>query len=238
MVLTDDNFASIVGAVKEGRRQFDNIQKFVQYLLSSNAGEIVAIFLNILLGGPLIFLPVQILWMNLVTDGMTAVALGLEPAEKNIMYRRPRSVSKPILDRPGINRIMILGMYIGLVTLGLFHHYLESDDPERVALAQTVAFTAIIVFEKINVFNFRARYMPLTKFGLFSNPWVLLAWSATVLLQICAVYLPFLQEALHTSPLGWADWALISGLALPVLVVPELYKYWHYHRDSYDAVRI
>jgi Ca2+-transporting ATPase len=129
-----------------------------------------------------------------------------------------------------------LGTYIGLVTLFLFHYYLDSADPERIALAQTVAFTAIIVFEKINVFNFRARYMPLSKIGLFSNPWVLLAWSVTILLQVCAVYMPFLQEALHTRPLGWADWALILGLALPVLAVSELYKYWHYNRDSVNGL--
>jgi Ca2+-transporting ATPase len=238
MVLIDDNFASIVGAIEEGRRQFDNIQKFVQYLLSSNTGEIIAIFLNILLGGPLIFLPVQILWMNLVTDGITAVALGVEPAEKNIMHRQPRAASEPILDRPGLYRIMMLGTYIGLVTLFLFHYYLDSADPGRVAVAQTVAFTAIIVFEKINVFNFRARFMPLTRIGVFSNPWVLLAWSATILLQVCAVYLPFLQDALHTSPLDWADWALIFGLSLPILAVPELHKYWYYGRGSDDGVSV
>jgi Ca2+-transporting ATPase len=101
MILTDDNFASIIGAVEEGRRQYDNIQKFVRYLLSSNTGEVLAILVNILLGGPLILLPVQILWMNLVTDGMTAVALGLEPVEKDTMHRPPRAVQETILDRGG-----------------------------------------------------------------------------------------------------------------------------------------
>jgi Ca2+-transporting ATPase len=130
----------------------------------------------------------------------------------------------------------MLGTYIGLVTLFLFHYYLDSADPSRVAVAQTVAFTAIIVFEKINVFNFRARFMPLIRIGVFSNPWVLLAWSATILLQVCAVYLPFLQDALHTTPLGWADWALIFGLAVPILAIPELHKYWYYGRGSDDGV--
>jgi Ca2+-transporting ATPase len=232
MVLTDDNFASIVGAVEEGRRQYDNIKKFVQYLLSSNTGEIVAIFLNILIGGPLIFLPVQILWMNLITDGVTAVALGVEPAEKDIMYRQPRSAREPILDRLGVYRIMMLGAYIGVVTLFLFHHYLDSTDPGRILVAQTVAFTGIIVFEKVNVFNFRSRYLPLSRIGLLSNPWILLAWSAMIILQICVVYVPFMQRAFHTSPIGWADWVLIFGLAIPILAVPELYKYWHNRRQS------
>jgi Ca2+-transporting ATPase len=176
--------------------------------------------------------------MNLVTDGMIAIALGVEPAEKNIMHRRPRPASEPILDRAGLYRIMMLGTYIGLVTLFIFHYYLDSADPSRVAVAQTVAFTAIIVFEKMNVFNFRSRFMPLSKIGVFSNPWVLLAWSATILLQVCAVYLPFMQDALHTSPLGLADWALIFGLALPVLAVPELYKYWYCRRGLDDGASV
>jgi Ca2+-transporting ATPase len=120
LVLTDDNFASIIGAVEEGRRQYDNIQKFVRYLLSSNIGEVVAIFINILLGGPLILLPVQILWMNLVTDGLTAVALGLEPAERDIMRRPPRDPRAAILASGGVLTVLRLGGYIGLVTLGSF----------------------------------------------------------------------------------------------------------------------
>jgi Ca2+-transporting ATPase len=232
MVLTDDNFVSIVGAVEEGRRQYDNIQKFVQYLLSSNAGEIIAIFLNVLLGGPLIFLPVQILWMNLITDGMIALALGVEPAEKNIMYRRPQVVNQSIIDRPGVYRILILGTYIGVVTLFLFHHYQDSADPARIAIAQTVAFTGIVVFEKVNVFNFRARYIPLSRIGFLSNPWILVAWSVTMLLQIAAVYTLFLRGALHTQPLGRADWALIFGLAIPILAFSEIYKYWHTYRHG------
>ncbi|OQY19119.1 MAG: ATPase, partial [Desulfobacteraceae bacterium 4572_35.1] len=176
MILTDDNFASIIDAVEEGRRQYANIQKFVRYLLSSNTGELTAIFINILLAGPLILLPVQILWMNLVTDGMTAVALGLEPAEKEVMRQPPRAASEPILNRGGITMILILGGYIGLATLWLFHLYIRSGDPQQLALAQTVAFTAIIVLEKMNVFNFRALRTPLAKIGFFSNPWVLMAW--------------------------------------------------------------
>ena len=225
MVLTDDNFASIIGAVEEGRRQYDNIQKFVRYLLSSNTGEVLAIFVNIVLGGPLILLPVQILWMNLVTDGMTAVALGLEPAEKGVMQRPPRAARQPILDRSGMLMILVLGGYIGAVTLWLFHHYLQSGRDEAVALAQTVAFTGIIVLEKMNVFNFRALAEPVAVIGFFSNPWVLGAWLATVGLQVCAVYLPVLQDALHTVALGWADWGLVFAVAAPVFIGMETWKW-------------
>jgi len=232
MVLTDDNFASIIGAVEEGRRQYDNIKKFVRYLLSSNMGEVVAIFVNILLGGPLLLLPVQILWMNLVTDGMTAVALGLEPPEKGIMQRPPRAVREPILDRGGILMILLLGGYIGIATLWLFHHYLQDARPEQMMLAQTVAFTGIIVLEKMNVFNFRALRAPLFVIGFFSNRWVLLAWTVTIGLQVCAIYVPFLQTALHTVPLGWADWGLIFLIALPIFVVSEVYKWFIWNRQK------
>jgi Ca2+-transporting ATPase len=135
IILTDDNFASIINAVKEGRREYNNIQKFVQYLLASNSGEVIVIFLNILVGGPLILIPVQILWMNLVTDSMTAIALGVEPAEKAIMDRRPRKVHEPILDRQGIIMIAVLGSYIGLATLWLFHYYLSKDPENGIILA-------------------------------------------------------------------------------------------------------
>ncbi len=232
MILTDDNFASIIGAVEEGRRQYDNIQKFVRYLLSSNTGEVLAILVNILLGGPLILLPVQILWMNLVTDGMTAVALGLEPAEKGVMQRPPRPVRQPILDRGGILMIALLGGYIGLSTLWLFHHYIREGTEAEILLAQTVAFTGIIVLEKLNVFNFRALREPMAVIGLFSNPWVLIAWSLTIALQVCAVYVPFLQSALHTVPLGWADWGLIFAVAVPIFALTELYKGWYRKRHS------
>jgi len=225
IVLMDDNFASIVAAIEEGRRQYDNIRKFVRYLLSSNTGEVLAIFANVVLGGPLILLPVQILWMNLVTDGMTAVALGLEPAERSIMRRPPRAPEEPILDRTGIAIVLALGLYIATATLWIFWSYLSSGRPEDAILAQTIAFTGIIVLEKANVFNFRVLEEPLFRVGPFSNPWVIVAWLGTMGLQVAAVYVPFLQDALHTVPLGLRDWGFISLFAVPVFLVPELWKW-------------
>ncbi len=226
IVLVDDNFATIVSAVEEGRRQYDNIQKFVRYLISSNTGEVIVIFLNILLGGPLILIPVQILWMNLVTDGITAVALGMEPSEPDVMKRRPRGRDEAIVDRNGLLTVAALGGYIGLATLWIFYYYLNSADPGKAALAHTAAFTAIIVMEKINVFNFRSLSQPLHHIGFMSNYWVLIAWITTMALQVLAVYTPFLQSALHTVPLGWSDWGLIALLAAPVFVCAESVKWW------------
>ncbi|SMC08860.1 calcium-translocating P-type ATPase, PMCA-type [Nitratiruptor tergarcus] len=230
IILLDDNFASIIKAVKEGRRQYDNIKKFVTYLLSSNTGEVIAIFVNILLGGPLILLPVQILWMNLVTDGMTAVALGVEPAEAGIMKRPPQAVNAPFLQLRGIIMIILLGSYIGFGTLWLFHHYLSLGLPQSQAipLAQTVAFTGIIILEKMNVFNYRSLHAPMPVIGFFSNPWLLLAWTLTVGAQVAAVYVPFLQNALHTVPLQLKDWLLIFEVAVPIFIIVELYKWFEW----------
>lgn len=225
IVLTDDNFASIINAVREGRREYDNIQKFVQYLMASNSGEVIAIFINILLGGPLILIPVQILWMNLVTDGMTAIALGVEPAEKGIMERPPKEVDKPILDRYGIVMITVLGSYVGLATLWLFHYYLSKNPENGSLLAQTVAFTGIIVLEKMIVLNFRSLREPITVIGFFTNKWLLLAIAFTLALQACAVYIPFLQDALHTTALAWEDWGIIFLISLPIFIITEIYKW-------------
>ncbi len=223
MVLLDDNFTSIVHAVEEGRRQYRNIQKFVRYLLSSNVGEVIAIAANIMLGGPLILLPVQILWMNLVTDGLTAVALGVEPSERNAMRRAPRGLGDPIMGRGGIAMTLSLGLYVGLGTLWLFHHYLAAG--ADFATAQTVAFTGIIIIEKMNVLNFRSLDAPLRNVGVFSNPWLLVALLGTIGLQCCAVYVPFLQESLHTVALRGADWLRIAAVAVPIFAVTETIKW-------------
>ena len=230
MVLLDDNFATIIDAVEEGRRQYDNIQKFVRYLLSSNVAELLAIFVSILLGLPLILLPVQILWMNLVTDGATAVALGLEPAERALMRRAPRPPRQPGLTLGGVAMVLIIGSYMATATLWLFHHQLDSNSVESVDRTRAMAFTGLILLEKMNVFNFRSLQEPLTCSRLFSNRWILVALSGTIGLQVLAVYVPFLQRALHTVALGWQDWALLLAVAAPVFVVVEAYKRWHYGR--------
>lgn len=224
IVLTDDNFASVINAIEEGRRQYDNIQKFVRYLLSSNTGEAVAILCNILIGGPLILLPVQILWMNLITDSLIALALGLESAEADIMQRPPQEPQRPILDRSAIAMIAGLGSYVGLATLWLFQHMLTDGAP--VVLAQTMAFHGIIVIEWFNVLNFRTLRLPVIKVGLLSNRWMLVAIAVTACVQLCAIYVPFFQNALHTVPLTAGHWGLIAVVSLPVFAVCELVKWW------------
>ncbi|WP_375551790.1 cation-translocating P-type ATPase [Rhodophyticola porphyridii] len=221
LVLLDDNFATIVGAIAEGRRQFDNVRKFVRYLLSSNAGEVIAIAVNLVLGGPLIFLATQILWMNLVTDGVTAVALGLEKAEKEQMARPPRRRDEPILGRNGFLLILAFGTYTGAASLWIFYSLM----PLGVDLARTAAFTAMVVFEKMSVFAFRSLTRPCSRIGWLSNPFLLLALAATLSLQLLATEWAPLQTLLRTVSLGAGQWGLIALLAMPLIVVPEAVKY-------------
>ncbi|WP_299692152.1 cation-transporting P-type ATPase [uncultured Tateyamaria sp.] len=220
LVLLDDNFATIVRAIGEGRRQFANVQKFVRYLLSSNAGEVIALVINIAIGGPLVFLATQILWMNLVTDGVTAVALGLEKSEPDQMQKRPRQKDTPILGKSGIVTIILLGTYTGLSSLWIFFHLMDLG----VELARTTAFTAMVVFEKVSVFAFRSLHLTTTRIGWFSNPFLLAALAVTLGAQVVAVYWAPLQVLLHTVPIGLDEWLLISAFALPIIIVPEVLK--------------
>lgn len=223
LVLLDDNFATIVRAIREGRRQFANVQKFVRYLLSSNAGEVIALVVNIAIGGPLVFLATQILWMNLVTDGVTAVALGLEKSEPDQMQQAPRRKDTAILGSGGIATIIILGTYTGLSSLWIFFHLMD----QGVELARTTAFTAMVVFEKVSVFAFRSLRLPGWRIGWFSNPFLLGALAVTLGAQVLAVYWAPLQVMLRTVPMGPEEWIWIGMFALPIIIFPEALKtFW------------
>jgi Ca2+-transporting ATPase len=223
MILLDDNFASIVAGIQQGRREYDNIKKFTGYLLSSNTGEVVAILAALVLKLPLILVPVQILWINLVTDGVTALSLGVEREEIDVMRQKPRSAEEPVLGKGLFSALAVTGFYIGLVALILF---ITRYDPQTdAARARTVAFTAVIILETINLFNFRSFRFPLLRIGPFSNRYLFAAMAATILLQIIAVYTPVFQVFLQTAPLAAGDWILIMLWGLPILLLGELYKY-------------
>jgi len=220
MVLSDDNFSSIVSAIEEGRRQYMNIRKFVSYLISSNFGETLAVFINILTGAPLILLPIQILWVNLVTDSVTALSLGVEKAEKNIMDEPPRDVNQPILDKASFIMLALSGSYMGFAALFIYHLYLD----ESYILANTIAFTGVVAMANMRVFNFRSFNKPLHIIGWLSNPWLLVAVASMLGLQVLAIYTPWLQQILGTTPLGLQDWGVIIAFALPMLIAAETYK--------------
>ncbi len=222
LVLTDDNFASIVAAVEEGRRQFDNVKKFLSNLLSSNTGEVVAIAGTIIIGGPLVFLPAHLLWINLVTDGLTSLALGVEPAERDVMSRQPRSQRDAVLDRTDTLVIALQGAWIGLATLFLFRGQLAAGEP--IEHARSVAFTGIVVGELVNAWNYRTLRAPLSSVGWLSNPWFIAAWIASLGLQVAAITVPFLRTAFHVVPPRADDWLWIAAAALPVFVLTEIAK--------------
>lgn len=227
IVLMDDNFASIVAAIEEGRRQYANIQKFVRFLVAHNIGEVLAVLFGVVLGGPLILLPVQILWVNLVTDTATALSLSVEKAEENIMRKPPRSVDQAILDLSSVTGLVLMGLYVGLVTFGLFVFYLGTSD----VVANTVALTTVVIVAQILVFNFRCLDGSMSFVGWFSNRWLLVSIAAMTALQVAAVYAPPLQRILHTAPLTLADWGIILLACLPLFIVPEMYKIWRRKND-------
>jgi Ca2+-transporting ATPase len=220
IVLLDDNFATIVRAIREGRRQYENVKKFVRYLLASNAGELLALGANLIIGGPLIFLATQILWMNLITDGATAVALGLEKPTRDQMNRPPRPKAANILDRTSLLTILGFGLYTSTATLWIFYSTLPLGED----IARTAAFTAILLFEKSSVFAFRTLTLPVSRVGWFSNMVLWIALTISVGLQVAAVYWPPLQTLLHTVPLTASQWGTIALLCLPLIIGPELRK--------------
>ncbi|GGI86130.1 cation-translocating P-type ATPase [Legionella impletisoli] len=227
IVLTDDNFASIIAAVQEGRRQYSNIQKFVLFLASSNMGEVLAILINIFMGGPLIMVPIQILWINLVTDSATAISLSVEQPETDIMKHPPRKINQPIFSWNSFMLLVLFGAYIGMVAYLLYRFYLN----ESYELANTVAFTAIAVMANIHALNFRNLQRPIAEIGWLSNPWLLLAIASMIGLQLLAIYMPPLQVVLHTTALSASEWGVIILSALPLFLIPECVK-WLWNRTS------
>lgn len=221
MILLDDNFESIVSGIHEGRREYDNIQKFTRYLLSSNVGEVIAIISGMLMGLPLILLPLQILWMNLVTDGVSALALGLEPAEKDIMRQQPKNPNEPVLGKKTLLMILVAGIYIGLSTLALFLLY--DFDLEK---ARTIAFTGIIIIELLNVLNFRSFRQTLMSKGFFSNPYIIIAILSSLVLQLIVVYSPPFQAVFKTVALDFSDWLVIAFFGIMLVLSGEIYKFF------------
>ncbi len=210
MILVDDHFNSIVNAVEEGRGIYNNIRKFVNYLLSSNVGEILVIFVASLLGWPLPLVAIQLLWINLVTDGLPALALGVDPAGKNIMHEKPRKKGTPIIDKEMKFNIFFIGALIALATLFLFNRSLVNGLDN----ARTVAFTSLVVFEMFRLQMVRSRF----NIGIFSNKYIILAVLSSLMLQLLVIYTP-LSNLVHTTAISLLDWAYIIGIGIILYVV-------------------
>jgi len=221
MVLTDDNYASIVSAVEQGRVIYSNIRKFVYYLLSCNAAEIMIIFLGTLFGWPVLLTAIQLLWLNLVTDGAPALALGTEPGDPDIMEQPPRPPNEPIINKYMLIGIIVQTIAITVVTLAAF----ALGNPNgNIAFAETMAFVTLSISELFRAYTARSEFYPLTKIGLFKNKFMNWAVLGSLVLILVVVYVPFLQPIFNTASLGWEHWLEIIPLVLIPSVAAELTK--------------
>jgi len=247
MILTDDNYASIVNAIEEGRGIGNNTRKFISYLLSCNAGEILVIFLasitlSVIFGWDLPLLAIQILFVNLVTDGLPALALGMDPMEPDVMIRGPRDPNEGVITRNVWVLIWIVGITIGIITLGLFAVEmlrltlplwaggLGWDIQSAWLRASTLAFTLLVMAQMVHAFNSRSGHLSLFQVGFTKNRHLIAAVSMSIILQLVIIYFPPLSIVFSTVPLLLYDWLVIILLALLVFVVVEVYKFYLRYR--------
>ncbi|NMP22392.1 calcium-translocating P-type ATPase, SERCA-type [Sulfobacillus harzensis] len=208
MILTDDNFATIVRAIEEGRAIYDNIRKFIRYLLSCNVGEVLVMFLAAFMGLPLPLLPIQILFVNLVTDGLPAMALGIDPPAPGVMDRPPRPPSESIFARGLGTKIAFRGILIGVSSLMVFALALG---PWGLGLreARSMALATLILSQLFHVFDARAEDRSFLEVGLFSNPWAVLAVLSSIAMLLAVIYVPWLSQLFKTDPLALGDWLIV-----------------------------
>jgi Ca2+-transporting ATPase len=221
MVLIDDNFASIVAAVEEGRVIFSNIRRSVFYLLSTNVGELFTWTAAILAGIPLPVVAVQILWINLVTDGVCTIPLGLEPKHRNVLEDPPRRARAGIVYGGMLLRIAFVALLMAAGTFLLFKWELPRVGLEE---ARTIAFCALVAFQWVNALNARSDQQSFFTLGLFTNRWLLGGIGLAVLLQLIIVYVPLFQGLFYTVPLGLDDWVIILLASASIFVAEELRK--------------
>jgi Ca2+-transporting ATPase len=224
MILTDDNFASIVAAVEEGRIIFSNIKKFVYFLLSCNIGEILLVFISILLNLPVPLLAIQLLWLNLVTDSFPALALGVEKGEPDIMDIPPRDPDEAILDRRMLMGVSFQSLAVAGASLAAYLTALGAYGVENIVEVRTITFTTLILSELLRAYSSRSQKYTLFKIGFFSNKKMLLATAGAFLLLMAVLYIPFMNDIFYTFPLNGGDWTIVLRFAFIPLVVGELSK--------------
>jgi Ca2+-transporting ATPase len=238
MVLTDDNYVSIVSAVEQGRIIYSNIRKFVYYLISCNMAEIFIIFLPTAFGWFFArFIPglqglsteelapltaIQLLWLNLITDGAPALALGTEKGDPDIMEQKPRPAREPIINKQMLIGVAMQTIAIAGVTLFAFFRGMSHN----VHYAETMAFATLSLSELVRAFTARSERYPILKIGIFGNRWMNLAVLSSFVLVMAVIYLPFLNPIFQTEPLSFAEWYIILPLLLIPSVVAELTKFF------------
>ena len=222
MVLLDDNFATIVAAVREGRRIYDNIRKFVRYAMTGNSGEIWTLALAPMLLLPIPLLPIHILWVNLVTDGLPGLALAAENAERGVMQRAPRAPTESLFAAGMWQHILGVGLLIGMLCLAVQAWALANGHTSW----QTMVFTVLTLSQMVHVLCIRSERDSLWQLGLMSNKPLLGAVALTFLLQMATIYVPLLNPVFKTQPLSLQELLICLGAAAVVGVVVELEKLW------------
>ncbi len=231
IILLDDNFGSIISAMEEGRAIYRRIKRVILYLFSTSLGEVMTITAAILIGFPLPLLAAQIIWLNVVTDGILVAPLSMDPKEKNILKRHFSKPKKWVIDGMMAFRMIMMGSIMAVVTLFLFYHYLPPSyqieglvDEELMRKPWTISLTMLAVFQWYNVFNVRSDLSSVFSPKLFSNKWLLMAFVLAVLLQMAIVYVPFLQDIFRTTAISLFDWVIILSFGLTIVLAEEIRK--------------
>ena len=229
MVLLDDNFATIIAAVEEGRRIYDNIRKFVRYILTGNTGEIVVMVVGPLLGMPLPLLPIQILWINLVTDGVPAIALGFEEAENDVMKRPPHNPKEGIFARGLGWQIILMGLIVGLISVAAGYWFWSEETGSKAW--QTMVFTMLTFCQMAYALCVQKQQQSLFTYSWLHNPLLLLAVGVTLALQLIVIYVPFFNTVFRTTPLRWEELGVCAAGAGATIMITELKKFFLRNRN-------
>jgi P-type Ca2+ transporter type 2C len=234
LVISDDNFVTIVAGVEEGRVAYDNIRKVTYLLISTGAAEILLIAASIVAGLPLPLLPAQILWLNLVTNGIQDIALAFEPGEGNALRRRPRAPGEPIFNRLMIERTLLAAVTMAVIGLGIFSWLLEAGWAEE--SARNALFLLMVLFQNVHVGNSRSETKSLFRMNPLGNPYLFFGVIIALVIHVIALYTPFLQVVLGTEPVALETWVLLIGLAVILLPVMEIHK-WTWRLRYPERVR-
>jgi Ca2+-transporting ATPase len=235
MILTDDNFATLVAAIKEGRVIYDNIKKYLIYSLSCNISEVLVLIGALIAGMPLPLTAIQILWVNLVTDGLPALALGVDPKSPDVMSRPPRPSHEGVFTRRVNELLGVVSIYLTLILLPLFFYYYHggwviSGNPiVSLPRAQTMVFVTLVLAKLVNGFNCRSEYLSVFTVGFFKNRFLVLTVLFSIGMMVAVIEWAPLSRLFHTTPLRWEDWLVAAGLSLTLLPVIELTK-WIFRR--------
>jgi Ca2+-transporting ATPase len=219
MILADDNFATIVNAIKEGRVIYDNIKKYLIYLLSCNIGEVLILTASFFLGLPTLLLAMHILIVNLITDGLPALALGVDPADKDVMKRKPRNPKESIFSKRRILLLSTISLTMFAVTLPIAVYYLKNYD---LAKAQTMTFAIVILYQIFNAYNNKTEDKSIFKINPFDNKWLNMSVLFSFLVLIALIQLPFVDRYLHLVDLTLQDWVVATAAGSTAIAAGEI----------------